>query len=110
MRPLFYGTFWPLTHQQTDGDSDVWCAYQLHRDDLKRGAVVVFRRENSPYSVGTFTLSGLQQDCRYELTDVDTQIKSIRTGNDLTEEGVEITIPNKRQAIIILYSLLDHTS
>ena len=107
LRPLFYGTFWPLTRQQPDAASDVWCAYQLHRDDLKRGAVLVFRRENSPYSAAALKLRGLQPDCRYELTDVDTGIKTVREGKSLIEKGITLTIPDVRQAAIILYTLLD---
>ena len=106
LRPLFYGDFYPLTGHSTARVSDAWCAYQLYRKDLKRGAVIAFRRENSPYSVARFTLHGLEQDGEYGFTDIDTGDEVVHTGGGLESDGLEIVMPRAPQATIRLYRSL----
>lgn len=91
IRPLFHGDFYPLTEHSTN--DDVWCGYQLYRKDLHRGAVVLLRREKSPYRTATFKLQGLASDCEYELLNADTQEKFTRKGAALMNEGLTVDLP-----------------
>jgi alpha-galactosidase len=104
LRPLFYGDFYPLTANSISTDS--WCAYQLMRKDLNFGAILVFRRKDSPYSVASFKLHGLDFDGNYEFTDIDSGVKSDFTGKFLIEKGVEVKIPTAPSSIIMIYKKL----
>ena len=101
LRPLFYGDFYPLTGHDAQARSDAWCAYQLYRHDLKRGAVVAFRREHSPYSVAHLRLRGLDAEGRYGVTDIDTDAETVYTGRALAEEGLEVVLPQARTSQIV---------
>ena len=103
MRPLFYGDFYPLTLHHSGRISDVWCAYQLHREDLNRGAVVAFRRARSPYPVAAFKLHGLEPGGEYELADMDTGVAVVRAGEELLSKGLEISMHEAPHASIVLY-------
>ncbi|MDO8685161.1 MAG: alpha-galactosidase [Clostridiales bacterium] len=104
LRPLYYGDFYPLTEYSIE--SDVWCAYQLDRKDLNRGAVLIFRREMSPYTTAKFKLGGLDPDSLYELTDIDSGKKMKLAGKILIEEGIEISIALAPCSVIITYRKL----
>ncbi|MDP7398840.1 MAG: alpha-galactosidase, partial [Lentisphaeria bacterium] len=104
LRPLFYGDFYPLTVDNCSRNSDVWCAYQLYREDLNRGAVVAFRRENSPYPGAQLKLHGLDAAATYECNDIDTDVKTAVTGRELMEEGLEIAMPQAPDSRILVFS------
>ena len=109
LRPLYYGDFYPLTVENCSRISDVWCAYQLHREDLNQGAVVAFRRENSPYPVAKLKLHGLDAAGTYECTDIDTDAKTVFTGEELMEEGLEIVMAQAPDSkIFMLDAIRDH--
>ncbi|MDO8686216.1 MAG: hypothetical protein Q7J78_06060, partial [Clostridiales bacterium] len=101
LRPLYYGDFYPLTEYSIE--SDVWCAYQLDRKDLNRGAILIFRREMSPYTTAKLKLGGLDSGSLYELTDIDTGKKMKLAGKILIEEGIEISIASAPCSVIIIY-------
>ena len=100
MRELFYGDFYPLTMQNCS--MDVWLGYQLHREDLKRGAVIVLRRPLSPYSKAELKLCGLKKNSNYELTDVDTNVEKVLTGGKLMS-GLEIVIGQPESSQLLMY-------
>ena len=105
LRPLYYGDFYPLTVPSSDRTSDVWCAYQLYREDLSRGAVLAFRREKSPYPAAKLKLHGLEPDGKYEVTSIDAPTTVVYTGKDLMEEGLEITMSHAPSSQIMLFSV-----
>ena len=100
VRPLYYGDFYPLTGYSCSHDT--WLAYQLHRQDLHRGAVLVFRRPASPYETAKFKLSGLKEDTNYELTDADNGSKRILTGKELMI-GIMFILPKPETSQLITY-------
>jgi len=104
LRPLFYGDFYPLTSHSIE--SDVWCVYQLSRKDINLGAVLAFRRKESPFPAGRFKLHGLEADGKYEFTDIDSGTKKKITGKELMEQGLEIKIPTAPCSAIWTYKLL----
>ncbi len=101
LRPLFYGDFYPLTSHSTE--SDAWCVYQLHREDLNSGAVLAFRRQESPFPLGMFRLHGLKDEARYQFTDIDTGKAIECTGTDVMVKGLRIEMPQAPHAMIITY-------
>ena len=101
LRPLFYGDFHPLT--EPSPNSDVWCAYQLNRPDLNRGAVLAFRRKNSPYAAGTFRLYGLKPEAQYHVHDVDAGRRRTLTGAALMDAGLDIQIAARPGSALFLY-------
>ena len=101
LRPFLYGDFYALTEHSTE--SDVWCAYQLHRSDLHEGVLVAFRRQASPYSVAHLKLHGLEPGALYELTDQDTGVTQGLTGQQLAAAGLELCLNAAPSSAILLY-------
>jgi len=102
LRPLFSGDFYPLIAHSIA--SDVWCAYQLERKDLNLGAVIAFRRKESPYTVAGFKLHGLDPEEYYELTDIDSGVKTEYAGSELMEKGIELKMLSAPGSMIIAYN------
>lgn len=100
-RPLFYGDYYPLTRYSTS--RDVWCAYQLHREDLGEGMIIAFRREDCPFTQAEFALSGLEPNAQYRLENADTGETWTVSGQHLTENGLRLTIDEARQSQLIFY-------
>ena len=100
VQPLYYGDFYPLTAHSTS--QTAWLGYQLHRHDLRRGAVLVFRRRQSPFTVGRFKLRGLMAKAKYEMTDADTGEKRVHTGRKLMS-SLTIRIPKAESSVLLTY-------
>ncbi len=100
IRHLFYGDFYPLTSYNT-GD-DVWMAYQFHREDMKQGMALVFRRAESKESSMVLRFSGLHPDAQYEVTMEDTDVKQTLTGEQLNK-GMDVTIEDTPGSLLITY-------
>jgi alpha-galactosidase len=101
IRPLFYGDFYPLTPHNT-GD-DVWMAYQFHREDMKHGMAMVFRRQESIDSSITLRFCGLHPDAQYEVLIEDTGLKQTLTGREL-RGGMDVGIDDIPGSLLITYS------
>lgn len=103
MRPLFYGDYYPLTpHSVND---DVWIAYQFHREDMKEGMILAFRRHQSKDSTMNLKWHGLKNDANYEVNFIDTETREILTGENLAS-GIDITISDAPSSILIIYHQL----
>ncbi|MFC1715521.1 glycoside hydrolase family 36 protein [Candidatus Poribacteria bacterium] len=100
IRPLFYGDFYPLTPHNT-GD-DVWMAYQFHREDMKQGMALVFRRAESKDRSIVLRFSGLHPDEQYEVIMEDTGVKQTLTGEALNK-GMDVTIEDTPGSLLITY-------
>ncbi|MBI1926999.1 alpha-galactosidase, partial [Candidatus Poribacteria bacterium] len=100
IRHFFYGDFYPLTSHSTH--DDVWMAYQFHREDMKQGMFLVFRRPESPYLSARLKLGGLHPQARYELTFEDTGVKQTLTGEALCA-GISVTIERAPSALLVTY-------
>jgi alpha-galactosidase len=100
IRPLFYGDFYPLTPHNT-GD-DVWMAYQFHREDMKQGMAMVFRRQESKDSSIALRFCGLHPDAQYEVAIEDTGLKQTLTVEALSK-GMDVTIEDAPGASLVTY-------
>ncbi|MBI5831274.1 MAG: NPCBM/NEW2 domain-containing protein [Armatimonadetes bacterium] len=98
---LWSGDFYPLLPYSRG--NDVWAAWQWHRPELDRGALQVFRRAGSPYETVRLRLQGLDATKRYVLRDVDQGELGTRTGAELAEPGLAVTLDRPAQAAIIHY-------
>lgn len=100
IRPYLSEDFYPLT--DTSENLDIWCANQFNRPSENDGIVQVFRREKSPYETACFKLRGLDKNADYLICDIDGIVFTMG-GDELTEKGLEINIPEKRTAKIFFY-------
>ena len=100
LRPFFYGDFYPLTPHSI-GD-DVWMAYQFHREDLKQGMFLAFRRLNSSDLTACLKLRGLSPSARYEVNFEDTGNKQTFTGEALAA-GIDVTIEHAPGSLLVTY-------
>ncbi len=101
--PNYLGDFYPLTPYSLA--NDVWLAWQYHRPETASGVVQAFRRPESGEESRTFKLSGLDAEAAFELENFDGG-KETRTGRELLENGLTITLGNKPAAAVILYKQL----
>ena len=100
VRDFFYGDYYPLTaHSIRD---DVWMAYQFHREDMKQGMFLVFRRPESPYLSARLKLGGLSPSGNYELNFEDTGVKRTFTGDELSN-GINVTISDAPGSLLVTY-------
>ncbi len=66
LRPFFLGDFYlllPLTVSSHD-----WCAWQLHRPDLRAGVAIAFRRHRSPFPAMEIALNEIDPQAEYEVS------------------------------------------
>jgi alpha-galactosidase len=114
VRAFFYGDFYPLTAHSIR--NDVWIAYQFHREDMKQGMFLAFRRPESPYLSARLKLGGLRPEANYVLTFEDTNVKlsiseiPIKTGQTFTGEelanGIDVTIEDAPGSLLVIYRQL----
>ena len=100
VRPYFSEDFYPLT--EITENLDVWCAMQFDRPGQRDGIVLVFRRENAPYETACLPLRGLDEGAEYLFTDADGGEFTVG-GKELAENGLKLTVPEKRKAKIYFY-------
>ncbi len=103
VRHLFFGDFYPLTpHSITD---DTWMAYQFHREDLRQGMVLAFRRHKCPIATIWLKFRGLSPTARYEVDFKDINTRRVFTGEQLAE-GLDIEIEEAPGSLLIMYRQL----
>ena len=105
VRPYFSEDFYPLT--EYSDKLDIWCAWQLDRPEQGDGIVQVFRRENSPYPTAIFPLCALDKDADYRFEDADGGEFTV-SGRELTENGLCLTIDEKRKAKLYFYKKISN--
>ena len=103
-RPLFCGDFYPLTSITLLPDA--WLAWQLHRPDLSRGLVAVFRRSQSPHASAVFRLKGLDPGRQYRFEDADSGARREIAAGELEEEGLELSLPEPRSCCLLFYQAI----
>lgn len=102
-REYFYGDYYPLSPYTTSDDG--WLAFQFHREDLKGGIALIFRRQNC--QIGDFFLKfkGLKTDTRYELLISNEKLNKKRhvlTGKQLME-GITLSVEEAPGSLLIFY-------
>lgn len=100
VRTFFSEDFYPLT--EVSEKLDVWCVIQFNRPEQNDGILEVFRRENAPYETACFMLRGLDESADYFFTDADGGEFTV-SGKELAENGLKLTVPEKRKAKIFFY-------
>jgi alpha-galactosidase len=100
VRHIFWGDFYPLTPYSVADDA--WLAFQFHRDDLRQGLVLAFRRPKSPQREMRLRLKGLSPSAHYEIRYEDNGMLQIRTGRELAE-GLVVAIDNAPGSLLITY-------
>ncbi len=101
LRPYFYGDFYPLT--PCVFNPDAWMVCQLLSSAEQEGAVLAFRRAESPMTLGSFQLHDLDEEGTYEFEDVDSETTFQASGQELMEKGLVLSIDNPRTSRLLFY-------
>lgn len=101
LRPYFLGDFYPLVGWSLS--HEVWAAWQFDRPDLGEGAVIAFRRPESPYPALQALLHGLEAGASYELCDLDSGEVTLLSGATLMAEGLQLTITDQPGTRVLVY-------
>jgi alpha-galactosidase len=99
VREYFYGDFSPLLSFSLA--EDAWAAWQFDRPDLGAGAVLAFRRPESPFARLEAPLRGLEADARYELRWLSDGPRQEASGRDLLERGLAVEIARPGSALLV---------
>lgn len=91
---------YPLT--KASGASDVWCAVQYHDPDTESGVLLVFRRNDAPYTECAFPLFGLLDGKTYRFTESGGET-ALCDGTELTNEGFTVRIAKRRDSRLYFY-------
>jgi alpha-galactosidase len=105
-REFFYGDYYPLSPYSTSDDA--WIAYQFHREDLRGGIALIFRRRNCPQSDFLISFKGLNPSAKYELIISDDKLEKKRrvlSGKRLME-GITLSIEQAPGSLLIFYRSL----
>lgn len=78
---------------------------QFNRPDKNDGIIEVFRRENLPYETACFMLRCLDESADYLFTDADGGEFTL-SGKELMNNGLKITVSDKRKAKIYFYKTI----
>ncbi|MDD5706202.1 MAG: alpha-galactosidase [Kiritimatiellae bacterium] len=108
LRPYFYGDYYPLT--PCIYGPDAWMAYQLSLPDKQEGAVMTFRRAESPMVSAAFQLHGLDATGTFAFEDADSGDVWHTDGNELTTRGLAISIDAPRASRLLFYRLCEKAS
>lgn len=100
IRHLFHGDFYPLTPYSLDDDT--WLAFQFHKEDLRQGMVLAFRRPECENQTVNLKFWGLSSDASYEVHFEDGDVKRTLTGKELST-GLDVTTPNQPGSLLITY-------
>lgn len=102
IRSYMVGNYYPLDNGGLD--TSAYLTMQFDKD-AQSGTALIYKRENVTDSTYTLRLSGLDPEKTYEYYDYDTpDIKYEKSGKELMESGVALTINETPKAVIILYN------
>lgn len=96
----YYGEYYPLTDwNRSTAD---WIGWEFYEEESDSAMVQLFRPVDSAQSTMDLIFYGLQADVTYTVADTDGINSFTATGKELMETGLTISIPNARQALVIL--------
>lgn len=101
IQKYFYGDFYPLT-EYTQND-DAWMAYQFDLPAEGEGIVVVLKRPASEFAQASFPLKALSSNAHYEITDLDNATMQIRSGAQLSSNGLETRLLKQPDSVVLRY-------
>jgi alpha-galactosidase len=93
--------FYPLTPYSLT--EDVWIAWQFDRPESGEGVIQAFRRGGSETESMNLKLRGLTPDATYALMNLDTSSTTETSGRTLLEQGLPLSIKDKRGSAIVRY-------
>lgn len=80
-------------------------AMQYSAEDGSRGTAFIFKRPDVRATEYTVRLNGLKSDATYEVENIDQPLKVYtKTGEELMNEGLTISLPNEKAAIFLTYN------
>ena len=98
----YYGDYYPLTPYGLD--ETAWIGWQFNDPEKSGGMIQVFRRPKSHYEAARFKLGGLEPDAKYTLTELNSNQSVTRTGRELMEKGLPVTIGECPGAVVYVYT------
>ena len=81
-------------------------ASQYHARSNGSGLILAFRRAMCPYEQAHVELGGIDRRRTYVFTNEDTGESFTVDGGTLLEKGLTLTIPEKRQSLLLTYKAL----
>ena len=85
----------------TNGYKDVISVYEFFVPETDEGYLIAFRPADCQTAKVSFVLKGLDPKTTYQLDNMDTGASSTKTGEELMEEGLKLTIPQAETSHII---------
>lgn len=82
---LMLGDYYPLTEASVGNDA--WCAYQFYDQRYDEGFAVFIRRPDSEMSNKKWVLCGLDPTKKYQITELYTGKRTVKTGEELMTTG-----------------------
>ncbi|HUW60549.1 MAG TPA: alpha-galactosidase [Candidatus Bathyarchaeia archaeon] len=101
--PMFRKDFYPLTPYSTSNNT--WMAWQFHDAEEQRGLVQAFRRQDCETAAIHCVLHGLNRKATYDVTNRDSGKTVARSGKQLLNDGLTVTLSEKPAAAILTYAI-----
>lgn len=101
LRHYFAEDFFPLI--PPSDINTTWVASQYHARSDGSGLILAFRRALCPYEQAHVELGGIDRRRNYVFTNEDTGESFTVAGTTLLAEGLTLTIPEKRQSLLLTY-------
>ncbi|MCL2709778.1 MAG: alpha-galactosidase [Planctomycetaceae bacterium] len=102
----YYGQdYYPLTPYSLD--ESTWLAWQYVAYDGSGGIVQIFKRSQSPYETARLRMYGLDPNATYVFEDFDGNPEIRSTGKELMEQGLQMTITERRVSRILEFRRID---
>lgn len=102
--PCMFGDYYPLTPYNMAADA--WIAWQFDLPESGGGVVQAFRRDQSGQDSMRCKLRGLEPQAMYSISNFDAAGAVDKSGRELMDQGLSISITNKPGSAIILYKKL----
>ncbi len=96
----YYGEYYPLT--VWNRNTSQWIGWEFYDEQNDSAMVQLFRPADSGESTMHLVFYGLKTDMTYTVADTDGINSFTATGAELMEQGFTISIPNGRQALILM--------
>lgn len=103
VQPYLLGDYYPLSPYSTE--TTAWMCWQFDEPSAG-GFVQAFRREEATQEVAVLKLQGLDPETTYAVENLDGPPIEKRTGRELMETGLPVTIAEQPGAALFIYEKL----
>ena len=104
IRDYFYGDYYMLT--EWTANADRWDGRMFYDAEKGEGFASIACQQSASSKTSTVCLKGLDPDRQYHITDFDGLVDVTKSGRELMESGVEITVPERPYCVILLIKAL----